>query len=568
MRSIPAILLLFSMIWLSCSSPKWVVQNQEEVDRTDFELLESNKFLQRSGVITPRNPVIVFDLKAANTFEYALRVRTDRFIQRYSPTFASVALGTIAAGLSVTAALTTELSTTNQNVLFGTAGFIALASVLNMKAKGEPTPTGETRLLRKTGSVVETDTVAAEPGSESPPTYTISFKNELITVRSEMPYLNGKYALNLAEELNPENIDYDSSDVMTMNVYFNGQSITENVRLSDLYEAFVVISTEVTPLRDEPELDERNVLTDLAKGSQLKLVSSDSLWYKVLYGIKETWVARTDAFPIWRPSEFASQLSVFAVPNIPFGNVDVESNIPKIAEQNTDSYALLIANGEFQGDVSERIYASRDALLMERYLENALGLPPSNIIKAYDIQRRTQLNTAYNRLASNFRSQRSRLIVYLSGYVRENGSAGTYFLKSSGGESTPIDLNALMKSIAGLPAGQLVVFADLDNIDPDSESTAMIDKLAADITANHPNAVVIFGSTDAQRSRNFSTPGGDQKRHSIFTYFVADAIKKGESTVSGIINHLQRNVDYTSRRLHNQPQHVVVFGNTGISLTD
>lgn len=562
------VIFLISAFLMSCSSPKWVVQSQDEVDRTDFELLESTKFLQRTGVISPDNPVIVFDLKAANTFEYALRVRTDRYIQRYTPTFRSVALGAVASGLAITAALTADLSTFNQNLLFGTAGFITLASVLNMKARGEPAPTGETRLLRKTGSIVETDTVTAKPGNESPPTYTISFMNELITVRSEMPYVNGKYALNLAEELNPESIEYDSSDVITMNVYFNGQSITENVKLSNLYESFVVVSSEVTPLRDEPELDVRNVLTDLAKGSQLKLVAEDSLWYKVLYGIKETWISRSDAYPIWRPSEFASQLSVFAVPNIPFGNVDVENNIPELARNNDDSYALLIANGEFQGDLSQRIYAGRDALLMEKYFENALGLPPSNIIKAYEIQRRTQLNTAYNRLASNFRTSRSRLIIYLSGYVKSSGNNNMHFLKSSGGESSPLDLNALMKSIAGLPAEELVVFADLDNIDPTSNSTALVDQLAEDITNTHPNAVVIFGSTDMQRSRNYSTPGGDQKRHSIFTYFVADAIKKGETSVSGIINHLQRNVDYTSRRLHNQPQHVVVYGNTGINLTD
>jgi hypothetical protein len=562
-------LLVILIVGSACSSSKWVVEDREAIDRNDFELLDSRKFLERTGETTPDNPIVSFDLRAANTFEYAQRVKTDRYIQRYRPSFKSILFGLAGAGLASSAALTVEQSNTSKHILLGTAGFITLASVLNMKAVGEPTPTGETRLLRRTGKIQETDIVRVSPGEEDTPTYSIYFENRTIIDNASIPYINSSYTINLIDDLNPDSFEYDSSDAIRLEVSFNGQTSMERIPLKNIFESFVVVSSEVTALRDEPELDSRNILTDLAQGSQLKLVTEDSLWYKVLYGISETWIAKSDANIIWRPSEFASQLSIIAIPNIPFGNVDVESNIPSLRQNNDSTYAFLLVNGEFQGELSERLYAERDSRLIDEYLQKALGVPSENIVKAYDIQTQNQLTTAYNRLANKIRLPKKRIFVYVSGYVTGGEDNSTLYLKATGGnEETPVNLNNLLKSIARLRADELIVFADLDNVDEGSENAELLNALGTQLLQVKSNSVVVFGSTENQRSRNFSDPNGDQKRHSIFTYFIADAIKSRQVTASGIINHLQRNVDYTSRRLHNQPQHVIYFGDSGISLVD
>ena len=151
-----------SVLLFGCSSSKWVVENQKEIDRNDFELLNSQQFLERTSSPTPESPVVQYELKASNTIEYSQRVRTDRYIQRYRPSLRSIVFGLMGSGLATYAALEAP-TTSTQNVLFGTAGFITLASVLNMKAVGESTPTGESRLLRKTGNIQLTDTVSADP---------------------------------------------------------------------------------------------------------------------------------------------------------------------------------------------------------------------------------------------------------------------------------------------------------------------------------------------------------------------------------------------------------------------
>lgn len=561
------LLVLLICVGTACSSSKWVVENQYETDRNDFELLSSTKFLERSGTTNPNSPIVTFQLKAENRFEYAQRVKTDRYIQRYRPTWRSVLLGLVGAGVASTAAVTVSESSTSQNILFGTAGFITLTSFLNMKPVGEPTPTGESRLLRKTGNVEETEVVRANPEPGLVARYSIFHKGEILVGEKQIESQNSSYSINLIEDLNPEVFEYDSSDAIELEVYFNDKIYTEVIPLKNIFESFAVVSSQVTALRDEPEFNSRNILTDLAFGSQMKLVSEDSLWYKVLYGISETWISKTDAYPIWRPSEFASQLSIITIPNIPFGNVDVESNIPVLKTGNDSTFVFMLSNGEYQDTYSERSYAARDLRLMEEYFENALGIPTSNIDKASNIDSQQRLNLAYNRFASKLRRPQKQLIVYLSGYSTVNENGEVEMISTQPGRNPAFNLNALLRSVSGFPVEEIVVLADLDPVETNTDG-GLYESLAQSVLSNNQNSIMIFGSSENQQSRDYSVVNGDQKRHSIFTYFVADAMKNRQGTVSGIINHLQRNVDYTSRRLHNRPQNVIYFGDTSISLID
>lgn len=550
---------------MACSSSKWVVENQHETDLNDFELLSTVPFLERVGTTSPTSPIVNFNLKSSNTYEYVQRVRTDRYIQRYKPSLRSLLFGLAGASIATTAALTTDVSKTSEQILYGTAGFVTLASFLNMKASGDPTPTGESRLLRRTGKVQQTDTVSTRPLNGVVPSYTIYYNREAVVLRNEIPYLNSTYTINLIEELNPEAFEYDSSESIVLEVYFNDETYLERIPLTSIFERFVVVSSEVTALRDEPVLNSRNILTDLAEGSQMKLVSEDSLWYKVLYGISETWISKSDAYPIWRPSEFASQLSIITVPNIPFGNIDVESNIPTLTSRNDSTFALIIENGDYLGNLSERVYSERDGRLIDEYFLNALSIPNNNIIKASDIETNQQLVLAYNRLADKLRRDQKRLIVYLSGYVRADDNGNALLIGTNGNEE--IELNSFFTGVSRLPVEELIVFADFDFISG-SEENVLTKKLGDQIVDSNSKSSVIFASSESQRSGSYSSSNGEQKRHSIFTYFIAEALKNGETNISGILNYLQRNVDYTSRRLHNAPQNVIYFGNADLSLID
>lgn len=438
------ILILFLLIGSACSSSKWVVENQYEIDRNDFELLSSDQFLTRVGSVSPQNPVIQFEIKSANTFEYTQRVRTDRYIQRYRPSFKSVLLGLGGASLATSAALLIDQPKSTQQALFGTAALVSLASFLNMNPTGNPTPTGEVRLLRRTGSVTETDTVSASPDLSTDISYTMYHDGEIVAFGDDLEYRNSRFTINLLESFNPEESEYQDDDVITVEIYFNEDIYVNTVPISSFLEQFVVIDTEVTALRDEPVLESRTILTDLAQGSQLRFVEEDNLWYKVLFGISETYVSKSDAYLIWRPTEFASQLSIVTVPNIPFGNIDVESDIPTHVDQNERSYGFVLANREYQGELSERNYAERDAQLMSAYLENAFSFRSGNIRTVTNVENQQQLVLAYNRLANDMRGDQKHLVVYVSGYVTSGESSEMLLYGTGGSTSSMINLNSFL----------------------------------------------------------------------------------------------------------------------------
>lgn len=569
MKLINLFLLIVILVFNSaCSSSKWVVENQKEIDRNDFKLVSSEKFLERVRTTTPTSPIVSFQLKANNTFEYTQRVKTDRYIQRYRPSFRSIFFGLIGSGIATSAALTINQSRSTENILLGASGFITIASILNMKPVGEPTPTGESRLLRKTGRTQEVETIISEPELGLNATYSIFYKRDAIVLAKRITPVNSTYSVNLIEDLNPEVLEYDSTDSIVLEVYFNDKTYSQKILIKNIFEQFVVVSAQVTALRDEPEVNSRNILTDLAFGSQMRLVEEDSLWYRVLYGISETWISKTDAYPIWRPSEFASELSIIAIPNIPFGNVDVESNIPEYSTNNDSTFAFVFSNGEYQAPYSERPYAARDAQLIGAYLENSLGIPSRNISRAIDIESQSQLTLAYNRLASSLNNQQKQAIVYLSGYIKKGNNSQIELVSlKNGEEERGFNLNSLLVSISKLPISEFIIIADLDRVD-DNIDLIELEDLFNNIRSNNENSFLIFSSSHGQRSRDYSLPNSDQKRHSIFTYFFAEAIKTGETSISGVINYLQRNVDYTSRRLHNQPQHIIYFGDTSLKLVD
>lgn len=562
-------IIAFLILSTACSSSKWVVENQYEVDRNDFELIDSKQFLNRVGTITPENPIVQFEILAANTFEYTQRVRTDRFIQRYRPIFRSVLMGVAGAGLAAYTANTVSDNNhqkgniSTSTFYYGAAGLITMTALLNMKSSGDSNPTGEVRLLRRTGSISEIDTVNAQPLSGSDVSYTMYYQGDILAFGNNLEYRNNRFTINLLESFNPEQSEYSSDDVITLEIYFGSEIYVNTIPVSSFLEQFVVISSDITALRDEPILDSRTILTDLAQGSQLKFVSEEDNWYRVLYGISETFIAKTDAELIWRPSEFASQLSIITVPNIPFGNIDVESDIPRYSDITEGAYGFVIANREYQGDYSERIYAERDAELIGTYLNEAFGYRNDNIRSTNNIENQQQLVLSYNRMVNEIRRDQKKLVVYVSGYV-ESGEDGQVMMLGTGGSiSSNINLNSFFSGISRLPVEELIVLLDIDNVE--NQETSIIEPLASQILANNANSAILVSSTETQRSRDYSSSGGDQKRHSIFSYFIADAIKDGATNISEVLNHLQRNVDYTSRRLHNQPQHILFFGNSELS---
>jgi len=566
------ILLFFPMFFLmACSTTTWIVESQEEVDRGDYKLLNSKLFLQKVGKVTPELPVAQFRLKAANSFEYAQRIKTDRYIQKYRPRWGFLALGMASASLGTYSAL--EFSESNkqgqQIALFGASAALLGASFLNMKPIGEPQPTGETRLLRRTGVFVDTDTLDATINTEQLASYSIRYRDQVLLENTDTKITGNNLSINFLEELNPDIFPGEEDISIDLDITFNDSLYSYEIPIRSIFDPFVVVSTTVTALRNEARSNSQNILTDLAQGSQLRLVETQGDWVKVLYGISENWVSASDVDIIWRPSQFSRELSVVAIPNVPFGSVDIERDIPRLAEDDRRRWGFIITNQGYGGDLPEKAYAYRDGQLIEKYFNNALGIVPTQTIKFQDISGNQTAVNGFNRLVSRINNREVDLTVYLNGYAEIDPQTDkVYFLgTASDSAASRIDLNSLLDGFANLPVQKLSIIADIDFIQGSSKRNSL-DLLAATITTQVPNSTVVFSSNTDQRSYIYAEPNGVQKRHSIFTYFLADAIKKRNTNWTEIRKYLERNVSFTSRSIFNAAQDIRFFGSDTLSLTD
>ena len=572
MNRIFKLIFICSLVSLyGCSTTTWIVENQEEVDRGDYKLLDSKLFLQKTGVISPELPVAQFRLKAANTFEYAQRVKTDRYIQKYRPRLGFLALGIASASLGVYSAI--EFSDDNKQgqeiALFGASAALLGASFLNMKPIGEPQPTGETRLLRKTGEYIDTDTLDASVNTEQIATYSIKYEDQVLVNSSSVSISNNTMTINFLEDLNPDVFPGNEDIQIELDMIYNDSLYSYKIPIKSIFDPFVVVKSPVTALRNRQGVSSGNILTDLAQGSQLKLVEDEGDWIKVLYGISENWVSASDIDIIWRPSQFSRELSVVAIPNVPFGSVDVERDIPNLAEEDRRKWAFLISNQGYSGQFPEKAYAHRDGQLIEKYLNTALGVAPTQTIKFKDISGSQTARNGFNRLVSRVNNREIELIVYLNGYAEiDPRTDKVYFLgTSTDSVASRIDLNNILDGFANLPVQKLSVIADIDFINGSSNEDALA-LLSATVTTQVPNSTVLFSSNTNQRSYLYAEPNGVQKRHSIFTYFLADAIKNQNTTWGEIKSYLDRNVSFTSRSIFNSAQDIRFFGSDSLSLID
>lgn len=570
-RAYLILLILQSFLLISCSTTSWVVVEEEAKDINDFEVISSRYYLESTNGITPEQPVVHFDIKAINTYEYAQRVRTERYIQRYRPRIGFVLLGLAGAGLSGYAAYSDQLLTEPTNpqryALLGAGGLLTGLSFLNMKPIGEPSRTGENRLLRKTGVIVEADTIDSRPYSSDSAKIKISYKGQVLRESENWNFVEDRISINLAEEVNANIFEENPDQEVMVEVSYDSLYATKEIPVSSIFDQFVVVDAQITALRNEPSTRSDNILTDLAEGSQLKLVERNGEWYKVLYGITETWVYANDVRTIWRPSEFTSDLSVIAIPNVPFGSVDVERNIPVLEGRSLNTSAFLLSNYQYEGQLSERIYGDRDTKLMEEYFIQAFGIRSSKIIKANNVSTDRMLDRAYSRLANSVGDGAESLNIYISGYAEIRDSK-VYLLGSSVNENMEqqyIDLHQFFRALNNLNLRSVVVFADLDILN-ENNSVEPLEDLASIITSERNNSAVLFGARPDQRSGIYSSNNGEQNRHSIFTYYLAEAIKERKMTMEDILSHLERNVPFTSRSIYDRPQDPLFFGNLQLQL--
>lgn len=574
------ILLLGVSLFVSCTSGRWIVTEEDAVERDEFIVLEEKPFLKQTGEVSPENPVLRLELLAEKTYEYPEKIRAERMVQDYQlrPTF--VALGLAGAGAAFYAAHSANVfprSNSNQKLTLNTLGSIlALSGFLTMKTEGEPRPTGEERLLRSTGTYSEVDTVEASDTTDYSAEVTLLYDDEVIS-ESEQNIEEKMLEIDLGNPLGALEIKGEDIKDVEVQVSFRDSVISRSYDISEILIPYARITSPITELRASPNEVDGNILAELVNGTQIQILNEQDEWYKVQYGISENYIIKEDTERYWRSTEFIELNPVFALQQVPFGNIDVESNIPLLGEQSEDAWGLAITNEDFGGFLSPRTYAHRDGRLIATYLENALGFQENQIFNLRDITSNDLLDSSLSEIEEEA-TDSSTVFIYLNGYSLIEQEGDTYqfsYLTAAESDesdwSQSVNLNELFKRIAAIPADKKIVVADLDfqnDEEIDFGNDDPLEDLADIITDEQNQSGVLFASKVGQESELYLDRSYEDKKHHIFTYYFARAIQQRNVSMATINQYLQRNVTYTSRKIYDQSQDPQFYGNIELRLID
>ncbi|NDG53118.1 MAG: hypothetical protein EBY39_08870 [Flavobacteriia bacterium] len=557
----------------ACTSSKWAIESTQAIDRTEFDLVGEDVFLKMSEIPSPNRPVLVFDIWNMETYDYSLKIQSNRYLQRYRPSLSAVLLGALGASAAYLTADLLSPHSTEQYMLYGLGALSLLTGMVGDKSTGEATSTGEQKLLKQTGVIQISDTLRATKQPNISPSYTIYNDREAIAIRNNVIFDKNSYYINLLEDINPSDFLVQRNQSIRIELEFNDSLYIHEVPVEDIFERFVVVETEVTALRQNPDNTNNSILTDLASGSELLLLDELDNWYVVRYGITETYISKNDTKLIWRPTDYVDELSIITLPNIPFGNVDVEREIPVRLTENNQAAAFIISN-EFYGDrFPTKRYAERDAKLLEEYLINSFGLGFAGIRTSINTSRIEQFRYNWDEFLRRNQANKKQLILYTNGYVSIDYDGNLMYLlgdeKTSDEQNNSIKLADLLEDALKAGFTELFMVGDYSFVSGTLDySVSRADyydafyKLNSTLLAKRTIEFgLLFSSDGRSDSQLYTKQAIAQKYHSIFTYYLADAVKKGNYTSNQLLNYIQRNVDYTARRLHDTPQNVVYFGN-------
>lgn len=562
----------------ACSSSRWVVTDQNTIN-SDREptLLNEEHILLLEDEPSVENPVMSFGTYVVQEKEYEKRVLVERTVQKYRPKWQFLVLGITGAAFAATAGNTNLILpsvTVGQQIAFNVAAAVLGGlSFTNMEPVGEPIYTGETRMRRRSGTEILTDTTATDSFNEDLNiALDVLYNDEVVFSEPDIVLEDGSFDVNLVSFLEYIENDISAESSLGVKLAYNGFQTSYDIPIPDFLSPFVTVTEPVAVVRNAPAVSDLNVVTEVANGSSLELIGEYSdQWYRVRFGGSEVFLSRNAGEVQWMSESQSGSPDVFEFADVSFGEIDVENSVPVLKQNNTNDRAVILTNG-FSEEIEPRQYLGRDHELFRFYMRYALQMNQDQIFTI-----RIDSTENWRQNLSNIAPMDSTgtLFVYLSGSSFIDDSSNLHLDHSQVEQSNSQLESYIFDSFERINPSSLAFFADVEFITENSNNStgtrsyqASLQEFSNNLLRRIPNSAIIFSHRPGQQSSLFIGGGTENKRHHIFTYYLAEAMKQRNTEISDIVRHLENNVDYTSRRLHDRPQEIQVFGNLTIDIAE
>ncbi|MCI6419716.1 MAG: caspase family protein [Bacteroidales bacterium] len=241
---------------------------------------------------------------------------------------------------------------------------------------------------------------------------------------------------------------------------------------------------------------------------------------------------------------------------------DVDSNIPQAKKSAENTYALIIANEDYQF-VDPVNFASHDGEVFKEYCIKTLGIPEKQI--------RYCSNASYGVISGgvdwlkyaldNFEG--SKAIVYYCGHGIPDEKTGDAYIVPVDGKGTNTatcySLNKLYTTLAATKAVNVTYFMDACFTGANKEGSMLVAARGVAREAKKEkldgNAVVFSASSADETAMTYP-----EKGHGLFTYFLLKKLQEtsGDVTYDELAGYINKNVKKEAFLINEKPQTPVV----------
>ena len=237
---------------------------------------------------------------------------------------------------------------------------------------------------------------------------------------------------------------------------------------------------------------------------------------------------------------------------------DVDENIPVTSVKNSNTFALIIANENYNS-VGSVPYALNDGSIFKKYCEQTLGIESKKIHylpNATGNQIKTEINWLQNVLGV---FENARAIIYYAGHGLPDESNRTSYMMPV--DASPRDLTTCYKlddlySLLGnMPASQVILFMDACFSGSNRGEGMIVSArgVALKAKAGQPQGNMLVFS--AAQGNETAYPYAEQQ-HGLFTYFLLKKLQetRGDVTCEELGDYIKTKVQQQSILESNKSQ--------------
>lgn len=241
------------------------------------------------------------------------------------------------------------------------------------------------------------------------------------------------------------------------------------------------------------------------------------------------------------------------------GKSDVDVDIPQIKEVNDKTFAVIIANENYDRE-AQVDFALNDGETFRKYCRMTLGVPESNIRYVADAtlnNMRGEINWLC-KVAEAHQGEAEILFYYAGHGIPDERTSSAYLLPTDGYGSdveTGYKLSELYDRFGRIPARSVTVFLDacFSGAQRSGEMLASARGVAIKVRDDAPsgNTVVFSAASSDETAYPYR-----EKGHGLFTYFLLKKLQSsaGDVTLGELGDYITTNVSRQSIVVNNKSQ--------------